>query len=157
MKLFPGAAMEMRAARLRELRGLTDDMESHALYTRLKVAAALALLDGHDRVREEDWTLSGFVMRISNRTREYVQKHLAQKAHDANIAAGRAKGVQNEVAETTAFKKTLLTYSGMDTHPSRHGGIHIILRSQARHGRARQRPCRGSASKPGWPKPYRDG
>ena len=45
-------------------------------------------------------------MRISNRTREYVQKHLAQKAHDANIAAGRAKGVQNEVAETTAFKKT---------------------------------------------------
>ena len=105
MKLFPGAAMEMRAARLRELRGLTDDMESPALYP-VDVAAALALLDGHDRVREEDWTLSGFVMRISNRTREYVQKHLAQKAYDANIAAGRAKGVQNEVAETTAPEKS---------------------------------------------------
>jgi len=105
MKVFDGAAREMRAARLRELRGLTDDMESHALYTRLKVAAGLALLDGSDRVRQDDWDLAGFIMRISNRTRAGVQKHLTQKAHKANIAAGEAEGVRREVADSTAQRQ----------------------------------------------------
>jgi len=105
MKVFAGAAAEMRAARLRELRGETDDMESHALYTRLKVAAGLALLDGQDRIREADWKLSAFVMTVSKRTRLEIQKHLAQKAHEDNLAKGRAEGIRREVADTAAQRQ----------------------------------------------------
>ena len=101
MKVFAGAAAEMKAARLRELRGHADEMESHALYTRLKVAAGLALLDGCDEVRESDWELSAFVMAVSKRTREQVQQHLARKAHEATKQAGRTDATRQQAKDDT--------------------------------------------------------
>jgi hypothetical protein len=102
MRVFEGAAIAARDARLAEVRGSTDDMTSHRIYTQIKVAAGLALLDGCDEVRESDWELAAFVMKISDRTRDSVAAHLRQKAHAANIAAGKAEGVRQEARESTA-------------------------------------------------------
>jgi hypothetical protein len=101
MRVCEIAAEAVDRARVKAGRGHSDDMESHMLYTRLKVAAGLALLDGCDMVRTEDWELSGYVMKVSARTRELIRKHLSLKAHEANVRQGRAEGVRREVAEST--------------------------------------------------------
>lgn len=53
-------------------RGDGDALDGHALYTRLKVAAVLALLDGRGDVNDEDWYLAGTLMLVSDRVREDV-------------------------------------------------------------------------------------
>jgi hypothetical protein len=101
MKVCKTARDAIDLARVRALRGDSDDMESHMLYTRLKVAAGLALLDGCDMVRTEDWELSGYVLKVSARTRGVIERHLREAAHKANIAQGRAEGIRREAAEST--------------------------------------------------------
>ena len=68
------------------LAGPLDDnggrAEAHAVLTRLKVAALLAILDGHrDEVNEDDWTLAGQVMHVSRLTRESCVAALQAGAH----------------------------------------------------------------------------
>src|SRR3712207_6527821 len=70
-------------------RGEGDPLDGHALYTRLKVAAALALLDRRLSVTADDWRLSGRIMAKSDATRDAVQRELRERATEANI--GRAK------------------------------------------------------------------
>lgn len=70
-------------------RGEGDPLDGHKLYTRLKVAAALALLDRRLDVTADDWRLSGVVMARSDKTRNDVQRTLRERASEANI--GRAK------------------------------------------------------------------
>ncbi len=70
-------------------RGEGDPLDGHALYTRLKVAAALALLDKRLDVTADDWRLSGRIMSKSDATRAGVQRELRERATEANI--GRAK------------------------------------------------------------------
>jgi hypothetical protein len=81
-----------------------DDREAHAFYTRLKVAAGLALLDGSDELRESDWELSAYVMKVSGNTRDYVARVLAEKAAAANEAAGRSEGKRRAAAEASHTK-----------------------------------------------------
>jgi hypothetical protein len=76
-------------ARLDRLRGNGHALDGHALLTRLKVAAALGLLDGHVGVNDEDWQLAGTVMEVSDHTRGQVVKALADKQAAAN--RGRAE------------------------------------------------------------------
>ena len=106
MKVFQGAINAIDRAHVATHRGESDDIETHRLYTQLKVAAGIALLDDSDIIRESDWELAGFVMAISDRTRKSVSSNLAQKQHDANIAAGKAEGVRREIAETTANRQS---------------------------------------------------
>jgi hypothetical protein len=101
MKVCEIAADEIDADRVESLHDSGDDMGSHALYTRLKVAAGLALLDGRDSVGEDDWELSAYVMRVSDRTRNMIAAHLQQKASEANVARGRAEGVRIVAANRT--------------------------------------------------------
>ena len=102
MEVWRGAWEAIDAAQVAANRNRVDDIETHSLYVRLKVAAGLALLDGSDKVRESDWELSGFVMRISKRTRRMVEGYLAQKACDANKARARAEGERIHIAGKTA-------------------------------------------------------
>lgn len=73
-----------------------DALDGHALLTRLKVAAALAMLMG-DRpqrqveITEQDWELSGVLMAVSDRTRANVQKHLAETAKAENTKKALAE------------------------------------------------------------------
>lgn len=59
-------------AHIARQRGQEDALDGHAMLTRLKVAACLAILHHRGVVSELDWQLSGVVMEVSNRTRDWV-------------------------------------------------------------------------------------
>jgi hypothetical protein len=58
----------VKQARRDNIRGKVEARDGHALLTRLKVAAALAILEGRHTVDDEDWHLSGIVMAVSDAT-----------------------------------------------------------------------------------------
>jgi hypothetical protein len=87
---IPDAATQAIIANRRAtLRGTGDPLDGHALLARLKLAAALALLDQRQQVTDEDWTLAGAVMAMSGGTRASVVEHLKQEAK-TNTARGEA-------------------------------------------------------------------
>ncbi len=63
-----------------------DPLDGHALLTRLKVAAALMLLDARKEINEDDWRLAGSVMTVSTRTREWCQQALRERARTTSRA-----------------------------------------------------------------------
>lgn len=77
-------------AHIARQRGEGDALDGHALLTRLKIAAGLAMLDtGRDprqqcTVTDEDWELSGLIMAVSDQTRHVVARHLSQVAQAEN-------------------------------------------------------------------------
>ena len=102
------AVDEIDAARLARLRGHgEDEIAAHSHYTRLKVAAALGLLAGRDRVTAEDWELSAVLMRVSDATRDATAALLREKAAEANRERGRAEGIRSVVAAETSSKLAL--------------------------------------------------
>lgn len=73
----------------KNMRGDGDALSSHGMLTRLKVAAALAMLLRTDpslqlMIDEEVWELSGVLMAKSDRTRDAVQRYLAEQAKAEN-------------------------------------------------------------------------
>lgn len=93
--------------RLSRLRGEGEALDGHALLTRLKAAAALALLDERKVMNEQDWELAGQIMVVSDATRASVVEYLAGKSRAANAAKGEAEGtravlVADRVAEANA-------------------------------------------------------
>ncbi|MBE7194944.1 MAG: hypothetical protein INR66_21015 [Gordonia polyisoprenivorans] len=82
------------AAHLARQRGESDALDGHAMLTRCKVAAVLAILHKRSVVSDEDWELSGVVMAQSARTRDWViaesRKAARQKVRDRALA--RAAG-----------------------------------------------------------------
>lgn len=57
-------------------RGEGEALDGHALFAREKVAAALAVLDHRTYIDDDDWQLSGAVMRVSDLTRTRVRETL---------------------------------------------------------------------------------
>jgi hypothetical protein len=97
-------------------RGDGDALDGHALLSRLKVAAALAMLTGQGgrrqcTVTEEDWVLAGQVMAVSDGVRAGVQRHLAEVAKVENekkaVAEGRRTVVIAETVEDDGMRKAL--------------------------------------------------
>lgn len=90
-------------------RGKGDALDGHALLTRLKVAAALAVLDERRDVTEDDWRLSRVVTRVSDATRASVVAHRQAALAKANEARGRADGerlsITQEVIADAAIKR----------------------------------------------------
>lgn len=81
---------------LKERKPVGLDLDGHALYTRVRVAAVLALLDHRTDVTMEDWELSGVVMMKSNETRQECADAVAQGAARRNEARGVAAASQEE-------------------------------------------------------------
>jgi hypothetical protein len=81
--------------------GLLGDLEAHRNYTRIKIACALALLDGRCEVADDDWDLSGYVMARSDATRDVVEERLAEVKHMEVVERGREDGVRRSVAMST--------------------------------------------------------
>lgn len=105
------ATDEIVSHRLAVLRGTegVDPLDGHALLCRLKVAAALMILDGRAAVNVEDWELAGAVMRASSNTRATVRAVLADKKKQANRAkahddAERVVIVNDKVGKSDAEK-----------------------------------------------------
>ena len=105
-------------------RGDGDALDGHALLTRLKVAAALAMLDDREprmqcTVTDEDWDLAGVVMAVSDRTREGVRRHLAEAAKVENEKRAYAEAqktiVITETVENAGLGKAL-RWTGKDRY-----------------------------------------
>lgn len=97
MEVCEVARKEIRADRLARARGEGVALDGHAMLARLKVAAALAILNARTGVEDEDWALAAIVMEVSDRTRSQVQGHLEQGAQQA----AKKRGVfEAEVAKT---------------------------------------------------------
>ncbi|GAB4944515.1 hypothetical protein MAHJHV49_22940 [Mycobacterium avium subsp. hominissuis] len=82
------------AAHLARQRGEADALDGHAMLTRLKVAALLAIMHGRSVVSEWDWQRSGDVMAVSHSTRDWIveQAKIAARAKVRERAMARAKG-----------------------------------------------------------------
>jgi len=90
-----------RTIELRRLsvQGQGDPLDGHANYVRLKVAAALAILDGRCEVDEEDWDLSAVIMARSNATRQHILDELATERRERNAAEAEAEAHKRIIVE----------------------------------------------------------
>jgi len=83
MTIPPVARETIVRTHYERLRGEGNPLDGHALLCRLKVAAALCLLDTRQDVSDEDWELAGMVMRVSeatrNRVREFLHRRLRRR------------------------------------------------------------------------------
>lgn len=86
-------------------RGEGDALDGHALFTREKVAFALAVLDGRKYMDSDDWFLSGIVMEKSDETRNSIEKELQKEFQKENEQKGRAQGEMRSVAEEIVLAK----------------------------------------------------
>lgn len=79
----------------RELNLISDEanINSHALLTRLKVAALLAFLDRRMEVTDEDWELALPIMWMSNQVRAECQKALEEAEEEENHKRGRGRAM----------------------------------------------------------------
>lgn len=82
------------AAHLARQRGESDALDGHAMLTRCKVAAVLAIMHRRDTVTELDWRLAGAVMQRSSRTREWIigETKKADRTKVRERALARAAG-----------------------------------------------------------------
>lgn len=74
--------------RRKAVRGEGEALDGHSLLTRLKTAAALALMDKRRNISEEDWQLSGVIAAMSDATRSRVIAHRQDELR--KISMGRA-------------------------------------------------------------------
>ncbi|WP_170321521.1 bifunctional DNA primase/polymerase [Acrocarpospora pleiomorpha] len=82
----------------------SDDLDAHAMFTRLKIAAAFGLLEGRLEVNEEDWELASAVMDASTRTRKGIVAALRSETAQQS-AAKRKEAVQTAVEVETATEE----------------------------------------------------
>lgn len=74
--------------------GDTQGLDGHALFTRVKLAAACAIMDGRLDVTEDDWALSGVIQAVSDSTRAWVQSQIRTSL--AAVSSRRAESRANE-------------------------------------------------------------
>lgn len=82
-------------------RGDGDALDGHALLTRLKWAAALAILDERLNVNDEDWQLASVIMAMSDHVRGEVIQSLNERRAAANTAKGLADAERDIIREET--------------------------------------------------------
>jgi hypothetical protein len=85
-----------RQAVLREEPG-ADPLAAHSLLTRLKIAAGLMALDGRTVVNDEDWKLAGYIMDVSDWTRERCRRALDDVHRRTNTARALATAEREEI------------------------------------------------------------
>ncbi len=99
MPVCETARGQIDTQRLIRLRGGGDAMDGHELLARLKIAAALALLDGRGDVEEGDWQLAEDLGNLSNSNRKKVQEDLiasAVQSADAKAVSGAMRELLSE-------------------------------------------------------------
>lgn len=129
------------AGRLARIRGEQPPLDGHALLARLKVAAALALLDGRAEVGEDDWRLSATVMAVSNHTRNHIETELRLAKRATNEARADAEGdrdvIRSERVEAAAIKTVVRRVRRL--LPASSGGMtHSAIRSALTRGQRDQ-------------------
>ncbi len=116
------AREEIEVAAEARAQGLVDALDGHALFVRLKMAAALAVIDSRVSVTDEDWRLSGILMAVSDATRQSCVNALRAAQERANEARGRSEGVRMEVSAEAAHTRRLDRVAG------------VLVRAVVKHG-----------------------
>lgn len=117
----PVAWKEIDDAHTARLRGATDAADGHALYSRLKVACILGLLDGRLGANDEDWEIAGLIMARSAHTRAAVEATLAQRRKDEGHGRAEAEAYkQIHVQERVAEQATNRASKAIGRHLHRH-------------------------------------
>ncbi|ORV85556.1 hypothetical protein AWC11_01650 [Mycobacterium interjectum] len=88
------------AAHIARQRGQADALDGHAMLTRLKVAALLAIMHHRSVVSELDWELSAEVMAVSDRTREWIVNEAKKAEREKVRAKAIARAVGDEVYDS---------------------------------------------------------
>lgn len=93
------ARVAIDSNRLAVLRQEADvnPMDGHALLCRLKVAAALMALDARTNLSDDDWTLAGQVMAVSEHTRTHCLNALRHHRRNQNTAHALAADERDEI------------------------------------------------------------
>lgn len=89
----------IKSARVKSQQGKGDPHESHALFVREKFAYALAVLDGRDRLVDEDWELASVAMKVSDYTREWVMSGQDAAHREEAERHGRELGITYAAAD----------------------------------------------------------
>lgn len=97
----------IRAAHVARMRGEGDALDGHELLSRLKLAAAFALLDYRTDINFEDWELSECVMRVSNKTRDDVKAALRQASRVKNHGLAYAEVERDDIKEDFATQRVV--------------------------------------------------
>jgi hypothetical protein len=115
-----------------------DPLAGHALLTRLKVAAALMVLDERCEINEDDWRLAGRIMLRSDATRVGVQREMSAKARRDNRARAWAA---DEREEFTSDRKLIRCKQGIIRWLDKlRDGDHIARRDLSPKLKAELRP-----------------
>ncbi|GAB5895890.1 hypothetical protein OKHIL_16970 [Mycolicibacterium mageritense] len=104
-------AQTVIAAHIARQRGEADALDGHALLTRCKVAAVLAVMHHRMVVSDLDWQLSETVMALSNQTREWIvtEAKRAERAKVRERAQARAAGEDfYDASRLETVKRSLL-------------------------------------------------
>jgi hypothetical protein len=110
---------------MRRARSGGSGLDGHSLYARIKVAYALAVLNGRtDTVTVEDWELSGVVAGVSERTQAKAQAAMQARRVSENRSRGEMDGVRQSAAEEVAHAQALARVRRLvDKHRADNPGI----------------------------------
>lgn len=90
----------IKRERTEVLKGVRES--GHLMFVRLKVAALLSVLAGRRAITPDDWTLSGRVIKVSEKTRENVAEYLRDAASTVHRERGRLDGERADARDVTA-------------------------------------------------------
>lgn len=92
-------AQTVIAAHIARQRGDSEALDGHRLLTRLKVAAALAVMHHRRVVSELDWQLSETVMAVSDRTRDWILSEAKRAEREKARARALRQAEFNDVID----------------------------------------------------------
>lgn len=81
--------------------GNTNGLDGHALLNRVKVAAAVALMEGRYDVTDADWELAGQIQATSDLTRAWVQAQIANERAKAGHQRAESRAQEAVVVDRT--------------------------------------------------------
>lgn len=81
--------------------GETNGLDGHALLNRVKIAAAVALMEDRLEVSADDWELAGRIQSISDATRTWVQAVLTSKRREIGEQRANARAREAVVIDET--------------------------------------------------------
>lgn len=106
------AILAHRRAVLLEEPGI-DPLDGHRYLVWLKIAAALAIIDGNHRqelaVTEEDWLLAEHLMAVSDATRQRCQRAVAEQSRQVNRARALAVAERDEIVSDRKLQRARTT------------------------------------------------
>lgn len=111
----PEIREQIIAAHLARQRGDADALDGHAMLTRCKVAAILAIMHKNSVVSERDWALSAVVMAKSDETRDWIVGEAKRAARQKVRERALARAAGDEVYDQRLLDRVKRSVEGMLT------------------------------------------